>query len=725
MNTCSEFCQGLASLSTPDGSLPTHADLVAQLNFDQEAKEVGRSLGTWEEITARKTCTFCELVVNAVWNSAEAEIDQGQRINVLLFPEETSFRLSYPSPLGTRLSFTAEYIENVVAPDSARPISNNGVKPEQMLHWLKKCDEDHEDCYLNTTDEPNWLSSDPVDRNPQYWSLRERHTSNFRVLDVVDGCLKKVPLHSPYVTLSYVWGQLAMFKLLRCNVGELFIPGALDNIYSLLPKTITDAINLVRSLGLRNLWVDSLCLIQDSVSDIFIGIELMNSIYSGSYFTIIASSGADAAAGLPGITSSPRPVPQTIVQLRPGLNMTVTQSIDRELARSVYNQRGWTLQELVLSRRAIIFTDSQIHFRCQDANWSEGSWSDKWSHWVDADDGNISRIPGPYDGWLPSFWAYQKLCEDYSRRRLLHGGDALRAIAGVSRPLFAGMRTLAVEGLPGYYLDHFLLFVSLHGEARRRPAFGSFSWAGWEGRVMWPRETYLVSEYGHTATQDLGNILRFFQRDRLCEWRVINLNAHHEQLSTFKYGEPAPLQKLMEEFPDLLEDCEVEAEQNPTVDPLFCSGGVHGDMPMWETRTLVTADYPGNEDERWNQKALDMANSRVEFQRLTRRMANQMVILTMSNWWASAQLSDRPGPDPVSMAGKWERAQFKVRELGSVGFGNDGPHDSNDKRSEEVKAMARYFTLGRLEEDVSGASEESQSVHDPAQTRATSIPEIP
>jgi hypothetical protein len=324
-----------------------------------------------------------------------------------------------------------------------------------------------------------------------------------------------------YVTLSYVWGQSPMTKLSLANLERYMQEGALQEIRTDLPKTINDAIDLVSALGERYLWVDALCLIQDDVDDVTLGVEQMNSIYRGSYFTIVAASGADARAGLPGLPGHARKVNQATAEVGPGIAMMVRHSIDWHLERSVYNQRGWTLQEFVLPRRTLIFINNQVYFRCQEANWCEESWSDSQLRWVDDDDSNISRFPSPMDDGLQSFWAYQKLCEEYSRRKLSGVGDSLRAASGIIRPLVSGMDTFMVEGLPGFYLDHFLLFISADGQMKRRKQFASYSWAGWEGNFMWPRENYYWFENG-SRTWDMENIIKWLYRKRLLNYSASN-----------------------------------------------------------------------------------------------------------------------------------------------------------------------------------------------------------
>lgn len=72
-----------------------------------------------------------------------------------------------------------------------------------------------------------------------------------------------MPKKCQYVTLSYVWGTFLSFMTTKANIKELESPGILRTLAHQLPKTIRDAIDLVRMLGYRFLWVDRLCIVQD------------------------------------------------------------------------------------------------------------------------------------------------------------------------------------------------------------------------------------------------------------------------------------------------------------------------------------------------------------------------------------------------------------------------------------------------------------------------------
>lgn len=121
-----------------------------------------------------------------------------------------------------------------------------------------------------------------------------------RAIDVYDMCIVDLPLERDYVALSYCWGKVQMLTLSKENQEALRSPSSLISS-SHVPQTIRDAIVLVRKVGLRYLWVDSLCVIQDDPQDMANQLQQMGEVYTHSYFTIFAISGHDVEYGLPGV----------------------------------------------------------------------------------------------------------------------------------------------------------------------------------------------------------------------------------------------------------------------------------------------------------------------------------------------------------------------------------------------------------------------------------------
>ncbi|KAF2728280.1 hypothetical protein EJ04DRAFT_395284, partial [Polyplosphaeria fusca] len=114
-----------------------------------------------------------------------------------------------------------------------------------------------------------------------------------------------------------------------------------------------------QGLSIRYLWVDALCIIQDSGEDKDVQIASMGFIYGGAHLTIVAAFGDSANAGLPGI-SIPRRDQHTPITIN-GVSMNAAVNC---LLDSQWYTRGWTFQELVLSKRILAFTQEQMLFFC-------------------------------------------------------------------------------------------------------------------------------------------------------------------------------------------------------------------------------------------------------------------------------------------------------------------------------------------------------------------------
>jgi hypothetical protein len=139
------------------------------------------------------------------------------------------------------------------------------------------------------------------------------------LVDTQELCLVPGILANSFVTLSYVWGDLNHFTTTKGNLDRLKKPGAFSIEYfaKFIPKTIADSIALVPLLGERFLWVDALCIVQDSNTTKIDEINKMAAIYASSVFTIIAGDGSDCHHGLRGIrrVSNPRHIEQESCRL--------------------------------------------------------------------------------------------------------------------------------------------------------------------------------------------------------------------------------------------------------------------------------------------------------------------------------------------------------------------------------------------------------------------------
>jgi hypothetical protein len=166
-----------------------------------------------------------------------------------------------------------------------------------------------------------------------------------RLVDVSEGqmCLVEKADRVPhYIALSYVWGEVANFRLTRANRPALMAHGALSRVWMSLPATIRDAITLTQKLGARYLWVDSLCLLQNDSDDLDRGVAVMDHIYERAWLTVVAACGHDANAGLPGVQPGSRTEQRLVREVNPGLFVGAFIAPSHLLQTSVYSTRAWT-----------------------------------------------------------------------------------------------------------------------------------------------------------------------------------------------------------------------------------------------------------------------------------------------------------------------------------------------------------------------------------------------
>jgi len=102
--------------------------------------------------------------------------------------------------------------------------------------------------------------------------------------------------HTRYTTLSHCWrvpSPSNTHKTIKQN-EDSHLQGM---VIAELPRTYRDAIAITQALGVRFLWIDSLCIIQDDELDWQVEASKMASVFHGSYLTIAATASNDTEGG--------------------------------------------------------------------------------------------------------------------------------------------------------------------------------------------------------------------------------------------------------------------------------------------------------------------------------------------------------------------------------------------------------------------------------------------
>lgn len=98
---------------------------------------------------------------------------------------------------------------------------------------------------------------------------------------------------APYVCLSHCWGKHDFTKTMTSTLEGY----KLDIPWQELPKTFKDAITFASRLGYVYLWLDSFCIIQDSIQDWRLEGSKMSEIYANARLTIAAAASSSASGG--------------------------------------------------------------------------------------------------------------------------------------------------------------------------------------------------------------------------------------------------------------------------------------------------------------------------------------------------------------------------------------------------------------------------------------------
>lgn len=159
---------------------------------------------------------------------------------------------------------------------------------------------------------------------------------------------RDMPTKVRYLTLSHCWGRVHIIRLLECL--EAFFQQDLP--FSNLPPTFQDAVTITRRLGFSYLWIDSLCIIQDSVDDWNYESKLVGQIYKNAFCNIAASDALDSQQRCL-YPHNPWTIQPEAVRF--GLQQKDEYLLDETdiFSNHVLYTRAWVLQEALLARRTL------------------------------------------------------------------------------------------------------------------------------------------------------------------------------------------------------------------------------------------------------------------------------------------------------------------------------------------------------------------------------------
>ncbi|KDR76420.1 hypothetical protein GALMADRAFT_246758 [Galerina marginata CBS 339.88] len=289
--------------------------------------------------------------------------------------------------------------------------------------WLKQCVCSHELCkelgatyaLANESPFPTYL----VDVEPE----------NPRLCGTKD-----LPDRPQYLTLSHRWGGSHIFQLTSKNLPSLLTEIHISN----LPKTFQDAILITRKLGFQFIWIDSLCIVQDSKEHWETESAIMGDISS---CTIAALGATDGDSGCFRIRN---PLgfqhckfqlsADRVAYLEPGKEGRLIDQTGYGQEVEPLHERAWVVQERMLSPRTLHYGTFGLYWECAEetANDRPAMTMTQPSTKYAIHQACTLPLTGELDSNYQEFWTWwSRIISTYNPCGLTYGTDKLVAIAGI------------------------------------------------------------------------------------------------------------------------------------------------------------------------------------------------------------------------------------------------------------------------------------------------------
>lgn len=405
-------------------------------------------------------------------------------------------------------------IEDTVINFDLGPSTSNITTMSQIQKWLADCLEFHhrcralkDSCYMPTR-VLEISDADTAEAPPQ-----------FRLVDGTN-----CPSSSSYMTLSYCWGSRPadrVYRLLSSTESKLRTKQSI----SILPKTLRQAVEAAKCLGSLYLWIDRLCILQDSTEDWLRESARMTDVYKNASLSIAALGSSDDQDGLFWDREPSRMVP-SVMNIRTEKESEICAFVDhidvlklevrwehegfQEEAPLL--SRAWVVQERILSPRVVYMGRKQVFWECSLARYCEmlpgvpntieeslaqyqpenDMQSYAWKHHIGKS--KVRHKAG--DVYEQLFQGWNDIVESYTKCNLTKASDKLVAISGLANDMRTKLAALRpgphryLAGLWEQNLPGDLVWSSSSpSTCRRAPEYRapSWSWASLDGPLEMTR----------------------------------------------------------------------------------------------------------------------------------------------------------------------------------------------------------------------------------------------
>ncbi|KAH6721576.1 heterokaryon incompatibility protein-domain-containing protein [Leptodontidium sp. MPI-SDFR-AT-0119] len=240
-----------------------------------------------------------------------------------------------------------------------------------------------------------------------------------------------------------------------------------------LSRTLREAIEVTRRLGIRYIWIDSLCVLQVDEDDWNREAANMGNINKNAYLTLAATASSGGMGGLH--VENLELATLKARRSRLHFSLEVLESGDS------FVHRGWAYQERLLARQIVHFTSEEMVWECKPQQTRECSSPSGLQE-------GRSEFESLLEGGRKSWWSWQMLLTRYTTLQLSKEEDRLPAISGIASQLFDPSDYLA--GIRRRWILKDLCWerYSTCGSIRtsRQAGAPTWSWASINCPISWP-----------------------------------------------------------------------------------------------------------------------------------------------------------------------------------------------------------------------------------------------
>ena len=364
------------------------------------------------------------------------------------------------------------------------------VNVKIMNEWIRDCRHTHTACRTSTS------------RSSQNMPTRIIFVGNHRLGTLPRLVLvSELPYNFRYATLSYCWGPPSSMRL--TTTTETLSTRLNSLSWNELPRVFNDSFVVAQELGLEFIWIDALCILQDDARDWEVEAAKMGAIYQNAHVTIVAANSQSTDHSFLRREESMEQVEipftskkhaQVSGQYKVSFSPSgYTTEFVEDVERSQWNERGWTFQERLLSRRVIFFGKRIINFECRTYRQAEN-----YRGTLNRNLAFLKHLQS-LDDWRLIQMSWRNLVEEYSGRVFTYNKDRLPALAGLAQEL---LNSWDHDGEPIQYLaGHFqegletdLIWMSgaqsldtAESVTTTVYVAPSWSWCSSPGKVLWPK----------------------------------------------------------------------------------------------------------------------------------------------------------------------------------------------------------------------------------------------